>query len=72
LPDEERPASPRRFPIQKTGTLPAGSVPLVLAETAYRGYASEHGRQQSIERLAERGGFCWAEFGYYFAKGNER
>jgi hypothetical protein len=59
----------RRFPIQRAGTLPAGSVPWSLAETAYAGYAAEHGTDQSLERLAERGGFCWAEFGYFFAKG---
>jgi len=48
---------PRKFPIQK-----ATPIPWSLAERAYRTYAEHYGRQQSLERLAERGGFGWSEF----------
>jgi len=30
---------------------------LVLAEIAYEYYSSRYGKEQSLERLAERGGF---------------
>lgn len=49
--------APRMFPIQK-----ATPIPWSLAERAYRTYAEHYGRQQSLERLAERGGFGWSEF----------
>lgn len=54
----------RPFPVQKEyrrdgkwGRKPACSVPWWLAEEAYRYYAALYGRKQSLERLAERGGF---------------
>ena len=40
------------FPIQGGGT-----VPMWLARIAYREYARVFGKQQSIERLGQRGGF---------------
>lgn len=54
---------PRRFPIQ-TGL----SVSWAAAERAYATYAAMFGRQQTLERLAERGGFglreyCWLYLG---------
>lgn len=47
----------RRFPIQ--GGL---TVSWASAEAAYATYARLFGRGQSLERLAERGGFGMAEF----------
>jgi hypothetical protein len=35
-----------------------------LAEIAYAAYSSSYGTEQSLERMAERGGFGWVEFGY--------
>ena len=37
------------------------TVPWWLAEIAYEYYSSRHGTSQSLERLAERGGFGRAE-----------
>ena len=48
----------REFPIQKVGM-----IPWSLAEQAYKVYAARYGRGQSLERLAERGGFGLAELG---------
>ena len=59
----------RQFPIQggMRGEKPFGNcdvskVPWWLAEIAYAHYASLFGTQQSLERLAERGGFGREEF----------
>lgn len=49
--------SERRFPIQRGGT-----VDWVAAEQAYAAYAKSFGREQSLDRLAERGGFGIYEF----------
>lgn len=51
--DGERP-----FPIQAShGRQPGFTVPWWLAELAYRDYSRRYGKQQSLARLAERGGF---------------
>lgn len=49
----------RPFPIQKDlyGNLLASSIPWWLAEVAYEHYTKRFGYEQSLERLAERGGF---------------
>ena len=51
----------RRFPIQGRwkpgGGDPYGDVPWAVAELAYAAYSARYGRDQSLERLAERGGF---------------
>jgi hypothetical protein len=47
----------KRFPIQRAGT-----VPWKDAEEAYKTYAKLFGRCQTLERLAERGGFGIGEF----------
>jgi len=56
----------RPFPIQrdskrnKAGEMEhhePSSVPWWLAEVAYEWYSKQYGKQQSLERLAERGGF---------------
>jgi len=56
------------FPIQaehkrdgKWGQAPRCSIPWWLAEEAYKWYASCFGTDQSLQRLAERGGFGRAE-----------
>ncbi len=63
--------SERRFPIQgEVGSNPNGSrkyipattVPWSEAEIAYATYSKIHGTSQSIERMAERGGFGREEF----------
>lgn len=46
----------RRFPLT-TG----GSVPWLLGEEGYRTYAKFNGNDQSIERMAQRGGFAFEE-----------
>lgn len=59
----------RRFPIQgdvrwsplRPGTRPPGTVPWGVAELAYAAYVARFGRSQSLERLAERGGFGHGE-----------
>jgi hypothetical protein len=53
-------AASRRFPLQVDRRDPPGtpdSIPWAVAELAYAGYAARFGRSQSLERLAERGGF---------------
>jgi hypothetical protein len=55
----------RRFPIQKAGTVPWES-----AEKAYETYARLFGKSQSLERLAERGGFGVSEFCALFLGSN--
>lgn len=59
--------SERRFPIQqhyergddgKVGVAPyPTSIPWHVADLAYSVYSNRYGRDQSLERLAERGGF---------------
>lgn len=40
---------------------PAGQVPWGIAAEAYKVYAKKYRNGQSLERLAERGGFGWSE-----------
>lgn len=50
----------RPFPIQgdyQTGGGKSSTIPWWLAEIAYKQYAKQFGNQQTLERLAERGGF---------------
>ena len=61
----------RPFPIQagrprrdQTGKMiypPSGTIPWWLAVEAYRHYAKLYGVSQSLERIAERGGFSRKE-----------
>ena len=59
--------SDRRFPImgkwQPGGyrDQPYGTVPWPVAELAYAAYSARHGHDQSLDRLAERGGFGHGE-----------
>ncbi len=61
--------SERRFPI-----LRAGTVPWSAAERAYKGYVAAGHGGQSLERVAERGGFSAGEFAvmYQGYKYNDR
>lgn len=61
----------KTFPIQAAedyqhdGTfkkVPAIRVPWAAAEIAYAAYSKRNGTQQSLDRLAERGGFSRDEF----------
>jgi hypothetical protein len=38
-----------------------GWVPWAVAEAAYEVYARRYGKDQSLEVLAQRGGFSWSE-----------
>jgi len=41
---------------------PGFSVPWCMAEKAYATYVRKLGNIQTLERIAERGGFSWLEF----------
>jgi len=57
----------RRFPLQPTKGRPAPtSCPWSVADKAYSQYVIGCGRQQSLERLAERGGFGLEEMDRYY------
>ena len=52
----------KKFPLQAyTNMRQKVFVPWYVAEEAYKEYAEEYGARQSLERLAERGGFCAVE-----------
>lgn len=55
----------KMFPIQACRQITTGphplSIPWDVAELAYSKYAALYGRSQSLERLAERGGFGASE-----------
>lgn len=69
--DEKRIAAIRSmpFPLQGEHTfslgkkkVPASSTTWELAELAYSVYSAKYGKQQTLERIAERSGFSIAEF----------
>lgn len=49
----------RTFPVNDSRH--SARLPREVAEVVYEEYARLHGRDQSIERIAERGGFGWLE-----------
>ena len=51
----------RMFPMQG-----GPRIPWWLAEVIYAGYSAVEGTNQSLERMAERGGFGWAEVEFYW------
>jgi len=51
----------RAFPIQIHPAQTPDSVPWPVAEEAYTEYAAQYGSLQTLERLAERGGFGASE-----------
>lgn len=55
-----------RFPLQlMRGAVGPVAIPWPVAERAWAVYAQLHGTSQSVERLAERGGFNWGEMDLY-------
>lgn len=60
-------AEERRFPIQPTKGNPAPlSVPWSVAEIAYSQYRAKWRGTQTLERLAERGGFSSREMDHFY------
>lgn len=53
----------RWFPLQTDRQSAPGPmrIPWSVAEVAYGAYARRYGTDQSLQRLAERGGFSWGE-----------
>lgn len=47
--------------IHEVFTIEEGWVPWIVAEVAYQTYARDGHGNQSLERLAQRGGFGWGE-----------
>lgn len=57
----------REFPLQVTrGLTGPVSIPWAVAEKAWAAYSARYGRDQSVERLAQRGGFSWGEMDELF------
>lgn len=67
-------SEPRMFPIQtKRGAKPHPLlIPWSVAELAYSVYAAQYGRSQTLERLAQRGGFGPGEMDEYLPDWRER
>lgn len=61
----------RKFPLLGNGHR-VGSIPWWVAEQAYIVYASKYGDSQSLERLAERGGFGIEEMDGFFPEWREK
>ncbi|WP_374029799.1 hypothetical protein [Bdellovibrio bacteriovorus] len=53
----------KKFPIQDSNGC-RGWIPWSVAEKAYQVYSFLFGTDQSIEKLAQRGGFSWLELGH--------
>lgn len=58
---ERTPQPVRMFPVQRFGV-----IPWEVGQRAYEKYASMYGTDQSLERLAERGGFDVPEMDQYY------
>lgn len=41
-------------------------MPWAVADRAWAAYSAQYGREQSVERLAQRGGFGWGEMDMLF------
>lgn len=55
----------RQFPIQQStdrARKHPRAIPWSMAEVAYWSYEGRYGSEQSLERMAERGGYGWDEF----------
>lgn len=67
MPSNQTLTTEQTFPIQcEPGSLPHPTrIPWSVADRAYSVYAARHGRSQSLERLAERGGFGPSEMDDY-------
>ena len=68
----ERLKEPKWFPIQNSGFAARDSrpgparVPWAVGEKAYDAYARIYGKSQSMERMAERGGFSLGEMDEFY------
>lgn len=64
----------KSFPLQRDRESKPGpvSIPWAIAEEAYQAYAQRFGTSQSLERLAERGGFAWGEMDLFLPGWRER
>lgn len=53
----------KQFPLQTQREVEPGprEIPWSVAEIAYGEYSRQYGNSQTLERLAERGGFGWGE-----------
>lgn len=64
-----------QYPIKKVGrsivNYPRSTIPWWLAEIAYEVYSKKYGKSQSLDRLAERGGFGREEFLWLLSGGDE-
>ena len=60
----------KQFPIQRDRDNPASSVPWWLAKEAWKFYDSEFRTGQSIERMAQRGGFSRDELLWFLRREN--
>lgn len=75
--DREQASVDRMFPIQGDRVMtdrgmvgvPGAMIPWGVAEVVYRGYSHRYGTSQSLERLAERGGFGWDEVAAFYPEG---
>ena len=63
--------SERQFPLLGNNSN-LGSIPWWIAEQAYMVYANKYGDDQSLERLAERGGFGPEELDKYYPEWREK
>ena len=65
----------KAFPIQLSSKISNPHpmlIPWDIAELAYSVYVSQYGRRQSLERLAERGGFSSREMDEFLPDWRER
>lgn len=63
----------KMFPLQTSRHAPTGprQIPWSVAEIAYGEYSRRYGTGQSLQRLAERGGFGWCEMDEFHPKWRE-
>jgi hypothetical protein len=62
----------RTFPLMTDDSRRIGYIKWSVAEEAYREYARQFGTSQSLERLAERGGFGLRELAMLLGKDGKR
>lgn len=57
----------RMFPLQSSrGGYGPPSIPWEIADKAFMRYSARYGKDQSLERIAERGGFGWCEMDLFY------
>lgn len=57
----DQPFTAVRISLEQFPMLDGPPIPWALAEVLYAGYSARYGTGQSLERIAERGGFGWSE-----------